>query len=119
MLCLGFTRSPHDYCLYVRKRNGNVMYLILYVEDLLISGSSVSEIEDLKKQLSKQFLGTMVEYNREEGILRLSQISSLAKILQDFEMADCKGSKHLWEKVYNYFHLMTLLTIHIETFLDV
>ena len=87
MLCLGFTRSPHDYCLYVRKRNGNVMYLILYVDDLLISGSSVSEIEVLKKQLSKQFemsdcgrlqrfLGTMLEYNREERILRLSQISS-------------------------------------------
>ena len=21
IICLGFTRSPHDYCLYVRKRN--------------------------------------------------------------------------------------------------
>ena len=42
IICLGFTRSPHDYCLYVRKRNGNPMYLILYVDDLLISGSSVS-----------------------------------------------------------------------------
>ena len=34
---------------------GKEMYLIMYVDYLLISGSNVSEIEDLKKQLSKQF----------------------------------------------------------------
>ena len=68
------------------------MYLILYVDDLLIAGNTLQDIETLKKELSKKFemsdcgllnffLATSVEYD---------QSNSSSKILEKYGMIDCK-----------------------------
>ena len=45
----GFKRSAEDPCLYVkRSRNGQLIMLILYVDDMLIAGHSNKDIADLK-----------------------------------------------------------------------
>lgn len=49
LLSLGFRRSLHDYCLYVRVVPGDEIYIILYVDDLLIAGRKIETIEYLKK----------------------------------------------------------------------
>ena len=51
----GFKRSPYDPDLYVKNCNGDIIMVVLYVDDLIITGSSLSQVYDFKKQLKKAF----------------------------------------------------------------
>ena len=52
---IGFKRYEADHCCYVKFFDNSYIILLLYVDDMLIAGSSIKEINNLKKQLSKQF----------------------------------------------------------------
>ena len=52
---IGFKRCEADHCCYVKFFDNSYMILLLYVDDMLIVGSDIEEINNLKKQLSKQF----------------------------------------------------------------
>ena len=52
---IGFKRCEADHCCYVKSFDNSYIILLLYVDDMLIAGSSIEEINNLKKQLSKQF----------------------------------------------------------------
>ena len=52
---IGFKRCEADHCCYVKFFNNSYIILLLYVDDMLIAWSRIEEINDLKKQLSKQF----------------------------------------------------------------
>ena len=52
---IGFKRCEANYCCYVKFFDNSYIILLLYVDDMLIAGFSIEEINDLKKQLSKQF----------------------------------------------------------------
>ncbi|KAG9450058.1 hypothetical protein H6P81_010023 [Aristolochia fimbriata] len=80
-----YTRSKYDNCVYLRKlQDGSYIYLLLYVDDMLIAAKSQVEIDRLKAQLNKEFemkdlgeakkiLGMEISRNRERGKLWLSQ----------------------------------------------
>ena len=56
MLKQGFSRSNYDCCVYIRKLpGGDYIYLLLYVDDMLIASKSKVEIDMLKVQLGKEF----------------------------------------------------------------
>ena len=56
MLKNGFIRSKYDECVYIKKRKGvPVAYLLLYVDDMLVAGSSKEEIQRIKDDLSSTF----------------------------------------------------------------
>ncbi|PAM64267.1 hypothetical protein CEJ63_19810, partial [Acinetobacter baumannii] len=51
-----YTRSKFDNCVYFRRlQDGSFIYLLLYVDDMLIASKSKVEIEKLKTQLSSEF----------------------------------------------------------------
>ena len=50
---IGFKRCEADHYSYVKFFDNSYIILLLYVDDILIAGSSIEEINDLKKQLSK------------------------------------------------------------------
>ena len=81
---IGFKRCEADHCWYVKFFDNFYIILLLYVDDMLIVGSSIEEINDLKKQLSKQFaikglgaakqiLGMRIIRDKANGTLKLSQ----------------------------------------------
>lgn len=87
----------------------DVIYLVLYVDDLLIVGMKQESIQTLKRKLSRifemtdcgelnHFLGMKISYDRGAGRMQLSQIASIEKILQKFGMADCNPTKTPMEK---------------------
>jgi len=49
---LGFTRSKADHCVYFKLIGDRVIYLVLYVDDMLLGGNDKEIIQDLKTQLS-------------------------------------------------------------------
>jgi ATP-binding cassette subfamily B (MDR/TAP) protein 1 len=92
MLSHGFKRSKYDSCVYIKYVNGSHIYLLLYVDDMLIAAKSGKEITTLKKLLSSEFdmkdlgaakkiLGMEITRDRKAGLLFLSQLSYIEKVL--------------------------------------
>ena len=78
---IGFKRCEADHCCYVESFDNSYIILLLYVDDMLIAGSSIKEINNLKKQLSKQF--AMKDLGAAKQILgRISLLNSLNLFLK-------------------------------------
>jgi hypothetical protein len=48
MLGLGFTRSKEDRCVYFKLIGDHLIYLVLYVDDMLLIGNNKEIIQDVK-----------------------------------------------------------------------
>ena len=100
MIGQNYTRSSFDHCVYFRKlQDGSFIYLLLYVDDMLIASRNQGEICRLKTQLSKEFemkdlgeakkiLGMEIARDRQRGTLCLTQKQYLKKVLQRFGMSE-------------------------------
>ena len=97
----GFNKCDMDHCCYVKKYTNSYVILVVYVDDMLIAGSSKAEINRLKQQLAenfemkdlgpaKQILGMRILRNKSEGILKLSQEKYIHKLLDRFYLEDSK-----------------------------
>ena len=98
-----FRRSDTDHCLYTKKdANGDLLSLILYVDDMLIAGKSRKEIDALKARLHQTFemkdlgdanhiLGMRITRDRMKHELYLSQKEYIGKVLQRFHMEGAKA----------------------------
>ena len=49
MMSNGFKRSEYDNCVYIKFVDGLHIYLLLYIDDMLIAAKSMIEINTLKK----------------------------------------------------------------------
>ncbi|MCH88004.1 retrotransposon protein, partial [Trifolium medium] len=102
LLKAGFERSNYDSCVYMMKRNEKViLYLLLYVDDILIASSNKQEIQKLKMKLNDEFemkdlsnakkiLSMDIMRDRSKGELFLSQQGYLRKVVEQFRMTDSK-----------------------------
>jgi hypothetical protein len=101
MLSRGFKQSDYDSCIYLKIVIGSAIYLLLYVDDMLIAAKEKSEIAKLKAQLSKEFemkdlraakkiLGMEISRDRKSGKLYLSQRGYIEKVLRRFNMHNAK-----------------------------
>lgn len=102
ILKLGFDRSMHDSCLYIKRDEHHIMYLLIYVDDLLLIGNNIDDIKHIKTSMSnvfemkdmeevKQFLGIHIVRDRVKGALHLDQKVYLENVLKRFGMNDCNG----------------------------
>jgi Reverse transcriptase (RNA-dependent DNA polymerase) len=56
MVSLNFSRSNYDNCVYLKRLDGgNYIYLLLYVDDILIAATNMGAINKLKEQLGMAF----------------------------------------------------------------
>ncbi|KAK6159074.1 hypothetical protein DH2020_006388 [Rehmannia glutinosa] len=95
----GLTQSAHDHCLFVRSTSTSFLALLIYVDDVLITGSSGSDIAALKQHLDKLFtikdLGTAkyflgLEIARTDQGTFLNQRKYILDLLHDAGMLQCK-----------------------------
>lgn len=110
---LHFGRLHSDACVYVS--DDYALYIVLYVDDILIVGKSSSEIEEVKSELSsrfkmkdlgevKNFLGLEIKRNIKSKQMKISQKAYVEKVLTRFGMDNCKsiatpmGSDEKWMK---------------------
>ena len=55
MTRLGFKKNNIELCLYTRGEGENVVYLLMYVDDLLICSKNKRKIQSVKKLLTNRF----------------------------------------------------------------
>ena len=98
---IGFKKCEADHCCYIKSFDNCYIILLLYADDMLIARSSIEEIYNLKKQLSKQFamkdlgavkqiLGMRIIRDKANGTLKLSQSEYVKKVLSRFNMNEAK-----------------------------
>jgi hypothetical protein len=97
MLGLGFIRRKEDHCVYFKLIGDHIIYLVLYVDDMLLIGNNKEIIQNVKTQLSSKFdmkdignenyiLGMEPKTNQENMKLWLNQRKYIETILQSFNM---------------------------------
>ncbi|WVZ83833.1 hypothetical protein U9M48_030931 [Paspalum notatum var. saurae] len=98
MVAHAYFRSKYDSCVYFKQfPNGSSIYLLLYVDDMLIASYDKALINVLKSQLSHEFemkdlgptkkiLSMEIQRDRKAGKLFLSQ----KKVLDRYNLSNCK-----------------------------
>ena len=97
----GFTRSVEEPCLYMKFSGSKVVFLVLYVDDILLIGNDIPLLTSVKKWLGNHFqmkdlgeaqriLGIRIYRDRSRRILALSQEAYIDKILTRFKMENSK-----------------------------
>ena len=96
---LGFVSTKSDASLFVYRRGKDIAYLLLYVDDIVLTGSTPALLSRITASLKTEFpmtdmgrltyfFGIKVQYNK-AGIL-LSQQSYATEIIERAGMTDCK-----------------------------
>jgi hypothetical protein len=55
ILGLGIVRSRVDHYVYSKKVGNHFIYVVLYVDDMLLVGNNMDVIKEVKSQLSSKF----------------------------------------------------------------
>ena len=91
-----------DDCIYYKFSGSKHIYLVLYLDDILLATNDIGMLHETKRFLSKKFemkdlgdasfvLGIQIHRDRSRAVLGLSQKSYIEKILKRFGMHDCKS----------------------------
>ena len=114
MIKIGYRRCEYDCCVYVRRLDdSSFIFLLLYVDDMLIAVKSIVEVNKLKVLLSREFdmkdlgaankiIGMEIRRNKDTKRLWLSQADYVKKVLERFSM---ENAKSMSTPLANHFHL--------------
>ena len=98
---LGFVENKIDQCIYLKVSGRKFIFLVLYVDDILLASSDLSLLHETKILLSKSFdmkdlgeasfvLGIEIIRDRSRGVLGLSQKGYINRVLERFNMQNCR-----------------------------
>ena len=98
---LGFEENTVDSCIYLKISGRKFIFLILYVDDVLLASNDLGFLMDVKRMLSQNFdmkdlgeanfvLGIEIHRDRDHKFLGLSQKAYVDRVLERFGM---KGYK--------------------------
>lgn len=102
LLKYGFSRGKADTCLYVKQVQHGLLYLLVYVDDIILAspeqGNITEVIQYLKNYIELKLMGDLnfylgVEVQRKENGFFLSQSHYIDKILDNFNLTSAKISK--------------------------
>jgi hypothetical protein len=94
----GFEPNIEDNCVYAKIKNRKYVFLILYVDDILLSSNDVSMLRETMKFLSSNFdmkdlgeasyvLGIEIHRDRKNGVLGLSPKGIFGKDSKEVQYA--------------------------------
>nr|GEW47173.1 retrovirus-related Pol polyprotein from transposon TNT 1-94 [Tanacetum cinerariifolium] len=102
LLSFGYQQSKADYSLFTKKDTSSFTVILVYVDDLLITGSDSSQIHKLKDQLSTTFamkdLGPLnyflgIEVTRADQGIFISQKKYALDLLTEYGVLNAKPYK--------------------------
>ena len=98
----GFQENTVDRCIYMKVSGSKFIFLVLYVDDILLATNDLGLLHQTKKYLSQNFemkdmgeatyvIGIEIFRDRSQGLLGLSQKTYINKILERFNMEKCSA----------------------------
>ena len=96
-----FIKNEDEPCVYKKVSGSIVVFLVLYVDDILLIGNDIPTLQNVKQWLGKCFsmkdlgeaetiLGIRIYRDRSRRLLGLSQDKYIDKVLRRFSMGDSK-----------------------------
>ena len=98
LISLGFIQSNYEQSLYLKRSNANTLIVSVYVDDLIVTGSSSTGIEIFKVEMTQEFdmsnLGSLssylgIEVKQGKSFIFLSQTAYAQKLLQHAKLGEC------------------------------
>lgn len=99
---VGFCQSVNDPCVYYKNKCGEMVYVGVYVDDIIIAGKEDVEIKKVKEDLGSEFdiknLGTLnyflgIKVEQQDDSIWIGQPAYVDKLLKDFGMENCNPVK--------------------------
>ncbi|TYK18103.1 Cysteine-rich RLK (receptor-like protein kinase) 8 [Cucumis melo var. makuwa] len=99
LVSLGFQQSKANYSLFIRGKNDSFIALLVYVDDIIITGANALHIQELKRALNQKFLlkdlGPLkfflgLELARNSSGLFLSQKNYTLQLIEDTGLLGAK-----------------------------
>ncbi|KAF5819826.1 putative RNA-directed DNA polymerase [Helianthus annuus] len=99
LIDFGFKQSKCDHSLFIKSTNSVFLVLLVYVDDIVLTGNDISEIDKVKKLLQSKFLikdlGLLkyflgIEVIRSSQGICLSQRKYCLDLLAEFGLTGCK-----------------------------
>ena len=97
----GFIKNEDEPCVYKKASGSNIVFLVLYVDDILLIGNDIPTMQEVMAWLGKCFsmkdlgdaayiLGIKIYIDRTKRVLGLSQSTYIDKVLRRFSMQESK-----------------------------
>ena len=94
---MGFAQSPNDPCIYYKNMEGEMLFLRVYVDDIIIAGKRETNLNEIKRALSGKFeikdvgelsyfLGVKVEQRKNS--VWIGQPAYMQNLLERFGMQE-------------------------------
>jgi hypothetical protein len=101
---LGFKATISDRCIYKGTFNGKLCFILLYVDDMILSTPDPTTTKALKKSIHDVFpitdngpltffLNMRIQRNRADRTLSISQTSKISALLKSTNMTQCAPAK--------------------------
>ena len=110
LIAFGFENSPTESTLYVKRVDDVFLIMVVYVDDMLLTGPNEKHIPDFKADLHASFemsdLGHLhhylgIQFMQVDGGIALCQSKYIDTLLQCFGLEDCKPIATPMEMVYD------------------
>jgi hypothetical protein len=97
----GFTRLKTDLCLYVKRENSQIAFVLVFVDDIIIGGNNIVWMNSIKDNLFSRFdmkdmgdlsyfLGWKITRNRKEKTISINQTTYIRDIIKRYGMNHAK-----------------------------
>ena len=96
-------KSIVNRCIYLKASESKIIFLILYVDDILLATNDFGILHEIKEFLFKDFemknigeasyvIGIEIFHDKTQGLVRLSQKTYINKVLKRFRMEKYSAS---------------------------
>lgn len=109
LIGMEFKQSGADPCLYTKDIGGDLTYILVYVDDILVGSTTDANIQEIYNCLKKEFemtdLGDLnyflgLEVHREDGKYSVSLEGYIERVADRFGLRDAKAAKTPMDEVF-------------------
>ena len=97
----GFIKNEDEFCVYKKVSGSAIVFLVLYVDDILLIGNDIPILQNVKSWLGNCFsmkdlgevayiLGIKIYRDRSKRLIGLSQSTYIDNVLNRFSMQNSK-----------------------------
>lgn len=106
-----FVQNKADHCVYARERQNDKVMIIIWVDNLIIAANDENALKSVKEMLTakfkmkdlsklKYFLG--IDFEQSDDYVKMSQKKYVERLLDRFNMQECKPRALPCEQKLNY-----------------